>query len=217
MGRPVSSFDIGGLIGDVREEQRRQKGARPKQQTLIGSLIQDAMMSFRSLTEQDPDPSLNPAPEEQSGVGAIPLSFGTFESSHSGTRAPKPESPHTSFAPGAGYPSGNYGPGFASGNYEAGNLAALEDHAADSQLDMGHAPRAPASQRGGYGYDPMVLAPGHPQSRPSHARISYPTPAQAPPRLPQRPTKLPLTYWLVTATLVAVGAAVGAYLAGVFS
>ena len=33
----------------------------------------------------------------------------------------------------------------------------------------------------------------------------------------QQPTRLPLTYWVVTATLVAVGAAVGAYLAGVFS
>jgi hypothetical protein len=33
----------------------------------------------------------------------------------------------------------------------------------------------------------------------------------------QPPTRLPLTYWVVTATLVAVGAAVGAYLAGVFS
>src|SRR5688572_9732770 len=53
MGRPVSSFDIGGLVGDVREEQRRQKGNRPKQQTLIGSLIQDAIMSFRSLTKEE--------------------------------------------------------------------------------------------------------------------------------------------------------------------
>jgi hypothetical protein len=39
------------------------------------------------------------------------------------------------------------------------------------------------------------------------------------PPLPAPPpaTRLPLTYWVVTATLVAVGAAVGAYLAGVFS
>jgi len=31
------------------------------------------------------------------------------------------------------------------------------------------------------------------------------------------PTRLPVTYWVITATLVAVGAAVGAYLAGMFS
>src|SRR5262245_33397178 len=68
LGRPVSSFDIGSLVGDVREEQRRQKGTRPKQQTLIGSLIQDAMMSFTSLGRDDPDSDLNEAPEEQSGV-----------------------------------------------------------------------------------------------------------------------------------------------------
>jgi hypothetical protein len=40
----------------------------------------------------------------------------------------------------------------------------------------------------------------------------HPALAGAPP-----PARLPLTYWVVTATLVAVGAAVGAYLAGVFS
>jgi len=116
MGRPVSSFDIGALVGDVREEQRRQKGTRPKQQTLIGSLIQDAIMSFRSLTTEDRSTSV-PSPDEQSGVGAIPLSFGTFEGSNSGARVPAPE-PALSFGPS----EGSY-----SDRYQAGNLAALED------------------------------------------------------------------------------------------
>ena len=74
----------------LREEQRRQKGTRPKQQTLIGSLIQDAIMSFRSLTEDDTSASA-PSPDERSGVGAIPLSFGTFEGSSPGSRAPSSE------------------------------------------------------------------------------------------------------------------------------
>jgi hypothetical protein len=53
--------------------------------------------------------------------------------------------------------------------------------------------------------------PGNPGTYP-HYSGSVPQPGQ-----PQQPIRLPLTYWLVTATLVAVGAAVGAYLAGVFS
>jgi eukaryotic-like serine/threonine-protein kinase len=206
MGRPVSSFDIGGLVGDVREEQRRQKGARPKQQTLIGSLIQDAMMSFTSLTEENRDPSINAAPDEKSGVGALPLSFGTFEGSQASARLPK-EPSQVSFVP---------GPSYGSGNYEAGNLAALEDHAGDGHLGAGHTPSSPASQRT-YSYNPAVLAPGRPQARMSQAPISYPIQQAPGPRPPQAPPRLPTTYWVVTATLVALGAAVGAYLAGVFS
>jgi eukaryotic-like serine/threonine-protein kinase len=210
MGRPVSSFDIGGLVGDVREEQRRQKGARPKQQTLIGSLIQDAMMSFTSLHEdtEDKDPSLNAAPEEQSGVGAIPLSFGTFEGSHAGTRLPPAEPSRVSFAPPEAY---------RAASYEAGNLAALEDHASDAPLSARHSsPHTGPAQRAAYGFDPTVLTPGHPQVRPSQQHLVHRS--QAPRQMPAPgPGGLSVTYWVVTATLIAVGAAVGAYLAGVFS
>ena len=114
MGRPVSSFDLGSLVTDVRDEQRRQRGARPKQQTLIGNLIQDAMMSFTSLTDdEESDAALDPGPEEQSGVGAIPLSFGTFEGSQAVARLPTSEPSQVNLSP--------------PGGYEAGNLAALED------------------------------------------------------------------------------------------
>ena len=92
MGRPVSSFDIGGLVTDVREEQRRERGARPKQQTLIGKLIEEAMIEFTSLQEdEESDAALDPGPDEQSGVGAIPLSFGTFEGSQAVARLPTAE------------------------------------------------------------------------------------------------------------------------------
>lgn len=213
MGRPVSSFDIGGLVGDVREEQRRQKGTRPKQQTLIGSLIQDAIMSFRSLTEEEPAATVA-SPDEQSGVGAIPLSFGTFEGSSPGTRAPSSEPSQLSFPRN----ESSY-----SGNYQAGNLAALEDHGAEQSLapgyDQGSAyDQRSASGRAPYGYDPAVLAPGHPHSHPAPQPAGYPGMAPYPALAgPPSPTRLPVTYWVVTATLVAVGAAVGAYLAGVFS
>jgi eukaryotic-like serine/threonine-protein kinase len=218
LGRPVSSFDIGGLVGDVREEQRRQKGNRPKQQTLIGSLIQDAIMSFRSLTKEESNNATVPSPDERSGVGALPLSFGTFEGSSSGARVPSPEP-----APSYGRSEGSY-----SDNYQAGNLAALEDHGAEPALAASHEARVSAPAKP-YSYDPAVLAPGRPQAPPLQAQPgSYPLSGSypPPPQMPQQlqvvvgappPTRLPLTYWVVTATLVAVGAAVGAYLAGVFS
>jgi eukaryotic-like serine/threonine-protein kinase len=207
MGRPVSSFDIGGLVGDVREEQRRQKGARPKQQTLIGSLIQDAMMSFTSLQggAEERDSSLNKAPEEQSGVGAIPLSFGTFEGSHAGARPTSTEPSQVNFSASDSYDAANY---------EAGNLAALEDQGADEPVSPRSRPRASQAP---YAYDPAVLTPGHLQARPSQQPLSYAGEPRHPPLPPQALPRLPLSYWVVTATLVAVGAAVGAYLAGVFS
>jgi eukaryotic-like serine/threonine-protein kinase len=208
MGRPVDSFDIGGLVGDVREEQRRQKGTRPKQQTLIGSLIQDAIMSFRSLTEEDPSAPTVPSPDEQSGVGALPLSFGTFEGSNSGARVPPKEPSGLSFAPS----EGSY-----SGDYQAGNLAALEDHGAETALGQSRGPRS-SPQEAPFQYDPQVLTPGRPRSSPTASPMAYPSmPPQPMLAAPPAPTRLPLTYWLVTATLVAVGAAVGAYLAGIFS
>jgi hypothetical protein len=61
-----------------------------------------------------------------------------------------------------------------------------------------------------------VLRPGHPQSRPAHEPVSYPAQPLAP-AAPPSPGKLPVTFWVITATLVAAGAAVGAYLAGIFS
>jgi hypothetical protein len=168
-------------------------------------------MSFTSLQDggETRDPSLNKTPDDQSGVGAIPLSFGTFESSHSGTRVPSAEPSQVSYAP--------------TGGYEAGNLAALEDHAAEMPMNAG--PNSRASQRA-YAYDRAVLTPGHPQSRPGQQQPhSYPSPPQYPdyPDYPVPPapgpaqTRLPMSYWVVTATLVAAGAAIGAYLAGVFS
>jgi serine/threonine protein kinase len=217
LGRPVSSFDIGSLVGDVREEQRRQRGARPKQQTLIGNLIQDAMMSFTSLqgggTGQDS--GLETSPEDQSGVGAIPLSFGTFEGSHTSARVPTAEPSQVSFAPSGGYP------GTA---YEAGNLAALEeDHGPGSYPGPRSNPQAHAPH---HGFNPAVLAPGHPQSRPSReprgfdprsASVPAPTPGQARMSQPSAaPPPLTLTFWAITVALIVTGALVGAYLAGFF-
>jgi hypothetical protein len=190
MGRPVSSFDIGGLVSDVKEEQRRQRGGRPKQQTLIGNLIQDAMMSFTSLqNDEESDASLDPGPEEQSGVGAIPLSFGSFEGSHAGTRLPAAEPSRVNLAP--------------PGSYEAGNLAALEDHGFEAPRPHSQPPRPPAARPSA-----RPVAPLPPGGYPGHAPHLVPAPASP---------ALPLRFWIIAATLVVAGVVLAAYLAGVFS
>ncbi|HKO90579.1 MAG TPA: protein kinase [Polyangiaceae bacterium] len=207
MGRPVSSFDLGSLVTDVRDEQRRQRGARPKQQTLIGNLIQDAMMSFTSLTDdEESDAALDPGPEEQSGVGAIPLSFGTFEGSQAVARLPTSEPSQVNLSP--------------PGGYEAGNLAALEE--GDGPLHGGplhgnevrrSRPPAPSGQhRSG---NPLGVGRSQPLSLPPQAG-SYPGPAPHLVPAPASPS-LPLRFWLITAALIAAGVALAAYLSGVFS
>jgi hypothetical protein len=202
LGRPVSSFDIGSLIADVREEQRRQRGARPKQQTLIGNLIQDAMMSFTSLQDgEERDPSFDAGPDEQSGVGAIPLSFGTFEGSQTGARLPPAEPSQASFAT---PPSG----------FQAGNLAALEDQALDAPLDLSQPPRS-SPQASPRSLDPAVLKPGRLGSRALPPLATFPGTAARPAAAPH--ARLPVRFWLVAATMIAAGAAAAAYFAGIFS
>jgi eukaryotic-like serine/threonine-protein kinase len=202
MGRPVSSFDLGSLVTDVRDEQRRQRGARPKQQTLIGNLIQDAMMSFTSLTDdEESDSALDPGPEEQSGVGAIPLSFGTFEGSQAVARLPTSEPSQVNLSP--------------PGGYEAGNLAALEDQG-DGPLHEGrrsHPPPGPPSQRRSAG--PLGVGRSTPLSLPPLGG-AYPGPA---PHLVPAPSSppLPMRFWLITAALILAGVGLAAYLAGIFS
>jgi hypothetical protein len=104
--------------------------------------------------------------------------------------------------------------------YEAGNLAALEEQGDGAPLSVSSVPRASgyAQHMQTHGYDPTVLTPGHPQLRTSQRPLAYP--AQVPHLVPaphQAAPGLPLSFWVITATLVAVGAMIGAYLAGVFS
>ena len=203
MGRPVSSFDLGSLVTDVRDEQRRQRGARPKQQTLIGNLIQDAMMSFTSLTDdEESDSALDPGPEEQSGVGAIPLSFGTFEGSQAVARLPTSEPSQVNLSP--------------PGGYEAGNLAALEDQS-DGPIHEGrrsHPPPGPPSQR--RSANALGVGRSQPLSLPPMGGGAYPGPAPHLVPAPSPPA-LPMRFWLITAALILAGVILAAYLAGIFS
>lgn len=193
--RPVSSFDLAGLVTDVRAEERRRKGARPRQQTLIGSLIQDAMMSFTSLqSESKGEPSAISAADEKSNVGAIPLNFGAFEAT------PSPIHSLQNEASQAGLPTDDL--------FSAGNLAALEDHEpsdlirTDALLDTGPSPFSAPS------YDPDVLVPRH------HSSPSGPGDSGAPSEAPPSPTR---TFLLVFTVLVLVGGGLALHFAGIFS
>jgi len=135
-------------------------------------------------------------------VGAIPLSFGTFEGSHAVTRLPAAEPSHVNLSP--------------PGGYEAGNLAALEDQGFDAPRGHSQPPRAP--QPGPPGRPPPsrgVRGSGQPPARPLPP-AAYP--GHAPHLVPAvTAPALPLRFWVLTATLVVAGMVLAAYLAGVFS
>jgi serine/threonine protein kinase len=229
LGRPVSSFDIAGFVSDVLNEKSRQRSIRPKQQTLIGSLIQDAIMSFTSLKNTSNNKALSPlsSPDEESGVGAIPLSLGSFEGGGSWddrSRTTQKEPSHVGLTP---------------ANYAAGDLARLED--VDDNAPPGHVDlSALLSSRPA---PPTSTPPNHPyytgsQSYSGSQRYSgSEAPAAASPfggQLPpqgaaqplyadpsahspfQRPG-FPLTFWIVCALIVVIGGFSGAYFAGVFN
>ncbi len=200
--RPVSSFDIAGLVTEVRESERRARGARPKQQTLIGSLIQDAMMSFTSLQDEGTgEPSVVEPLEEESGVGAIPLNFGSFES-------------HDSL-PAAAEPSGVSLP--ASSPFEVGNLAALEDQAPGSPLDMGQLMSQPGGQTHAHvpPYSPAAYANAQ-QHAIAGASLGDPQRAEALAHASTPPPSPARTFVAVFALLLLIAGATAAYFAGVF-
>ena len=220
IGKPVSSFDLAGFVSDVLHEKNRQRSIRPKQQTLIGSLIQDAIMSFTSLKNKSNsgsgDQSLSPqdSPDEESGVGAIPLSLGSFDGSWDDrSRTEQKEPSHVGLAP---------------SNYQIGNLAQLEEieeNPSGSSLDMNalmpartaQPMSAPANQRSrnssappssrnmGPGLQSYAPSPGYEQS---NAGVSL--------QGGTGPT-LPLRLVLACVLLIVVGGTLGAYMAGVFN
>lgn len=201
--RPVSSFDLAGLVTDVRQEETRRKGARARQQTLIGSLIQDAMMSFTSLqNDANGEPSVVTNPEEESGVGAIPLNFGAFETR---TRGSKPGS-----APGNST-SGSLTPG---DHFEAGNLAALEDHEPSDLIrsDALFNSQEPASSQPDY--NPDVLIPRHHSSPVVQPSAGGAPQAPVSSSHPPTPTK---TFLIVFTVLVLIAGGLALHFAGVFA
>ncbi len=108
LGRPVSSFDIAQLVFPVvqdREFEREQKRVQDRG-SIIGSLIDEALIEFSSLKGDD---------SSSNGSGAVaPLVLGDFESSADWAN-------DLDLAPSRTASSGR--------KFELGNLAALEDDA----------------------------------------------------------------------------------------
>jgi serine/threonine-protein kinase len=110
LGRSVSSFDIAGLVDPIRKE-RELKKRQQKRQSIIGTLIDEAMLEFTSIQSGDR--------KSQAGgsmVGALPLEIGGFQQTNDW-----------------GENLGDLGLGRSreaapsSEGFEIGNLAALED------------------------------------------------------------------------------------------
>jgi serine/threonine-protein kinase len=110
VGRSVSSFDIAELVEPIRKE-REQKRRAQKRQSIIGTLIDEAMLEFTSLEGGDRKSATG-----GSVVGSLPLEMGGFNAPNDwgedlgnlGLSAPR-----------AREQSGDA--------FEIGNLAALED------------------------------------------------------------------------------------------
>jgi eukaryotic-like serine/threonine-protein kinase len=110
MGRSVSSFEIAELVEPIRRE-REQKRQRQRRQSIIGTLIDEAMLEFTSI-DSSGDRKSNTG---GSVVGSLPLEIGGFN-------------PPNDW----GEDLGNLGLSVPRGRdhgdaFEIGNLAALED------------------------------------------------------------------------------------------
>jgi serine/threonine protein kinase len=109
VGRSVSSFDIAELVEPIRKE-REQKRRAQKRQSIIGTLIDEAMLEFTSIEGGD-----RKSMSGGSVVGSLPLEMGGFNAPNDwgedlgnlGLSAPRAREPGDAF--------------------EIGNLAALED------------------------------------------------------------------------------------------
>jgi hypothetical protein len=217
LGKPVSSFDLAGFVSDVLHEKNRQRSIRPKQQTLIGSLIADAIMSFTSLKNKSNsgsgDKSLSPqdSPDEESGVGAIPLSLGSFDGWEDRSRTEHKEPSHVGLAP----------PPYQIGDL-ANQLEDIDENPSGSGLDMNALMPARTAQ-------PMTAPPNQrsrssapPSSQRMGPGLSY---APAPPydqsnasvSLGSGGPALPLRLVIACVLLIVVGGTLGAYMAGVFN
>src|ERR1041384_7162721 len=188
MGRSVSSFDIAELVEPIRRE-REQKRRAQKRQSIIGTLIDEAMLEFTSIDTGGDSKSTQGG---GSVVGSLPLEIGGFKPNdwgedlgNLGLSAPRAREAGEAF--------------------EIGNLAALEDDPLSGRVRRSSsAPPSLASIEGDSDPPPPVAPP----------RVRAPT-SVAPPEpfpSPQGSGKGGVVAALVVFVLLAAGA--GAYFGG---
>jgi serine/threonine protein kinase len=184
MGRSVSSFDIAELVDPIRRE-REQKRRASKRQSIIGTLIDEAMLEFTSIDTGADRKSTTGG----SVVGSLPLEIGGFN-------------PRNDW----GEDLGNLGlsqprsQGPTSEQFEIGNLAALED----DPLSLRSRPSSSSPPTDDSEPPPRVAAP--PPRQPSSVAPPEPYPA------PKSGGRGGLVAAVVAVVLLAAGA--GAYFGG---
>jgi serine/threonine-protein kinase len=161
LGHPVSSFEIATLVREAmvaRESERRQKHKDDKV-SIIGSLIDEAMVEFTSLDANVKRDGSVMASKEKAPGGAAPLNLGSFEDVQDWTK-------DLDVDPGS---KDENRPSLPGDSYEAGNLAALEEDAPGVPLNHPQAqqrrqnPAQPSAVR------PNVSAPTAPTTPPKSA------------------------------------------------
>jgi len=185
IGRSVSSFDIAELVEPIRKE-REQKRRAQKRQSIIGTLIDEAMLEFTSIDGAGDRKSNNGG----SVVGSLPLEMGGFNAPNDwgedlgnlGLSAPR-----------AREQSGDA--------FEIGNLAALEDDPLSGRVrSLSSSPPS--------GSDDDSDAPPPPSAAPQQlSSVAPPEPYPAP-----KTAKGGIVAAVVVLVLLAAGA--GAYFGG---
>lgn len=209
MNQPVSAFDVAQLVRETVEERDRKKARQ--RQSIIGTLIEDAMMEFTSLDEND----------------RRNRSFRTLHSTTSSLASQPLDS-----LGGAQEWGGSLGlqtPSLAdatASNYAAGNLAALEDDGAAPMQPSLPPPQRLMNQRGAlaapavprFSPPPPSAAPSYAPSapniigNPSQIQGNQPVTSLTPPKGAARPVSSSMM--AIVVVLVLVAGAAGAFLSG---
>ncbi len=195
IGQPVSAFDVSKIVRETVEERDRRKARQ--RQSIIGTLIEDAMMEFTSLDPNDrKNKSFRTLHSTTSTLASQPLdelSSGQEWSGSLGLQRPSVTDASTS-------------------GYSAGNLAALED-----EPPMPMQPSLPPQQQ--------LLNPRVGLAAPAVPKFSTPPPmpSSVPPAAQPNVTSLTppkgakpvaTSTWAIVVVLVLVAGAAGAFLSG---
>lgn len=187
LGRSVSSFDIAELVEPIRRE-REQKRRAQKRQSIIGTLIDEAMLEFTSID------SNRKSLTASSVVGSLPLEMGGFHAPNDwgedlGNLGLSP--------PRAREQSGDA--------FEIGNLAALEDDPLSARMRAASSV-PPAGAADDSEPPPRIVPPPSPPVPTAPLAPFAPAPAQ---------NKNGIIAAVTVGVLFVLG--MGAYFAGLFS
>jgi serine/threonine protein kinase len=218
LGQPVSTFDIAILVQTAMKERQRK---RIPQGSIIDKLIEEALLEFTSLTDDDKDGAIRPGGSHESVAAAMPLNPAQFVDP-------------TNWAKELGESSLLSDPmrlSLPAEVFEHGNLSALEDDLPSSSSPSG--PSSPSSPSDRVSQPPSlppsvssasllpdVPTPGSVPPRSSSGRVSVPPgsrsdgPSGPLPVTPIGPARSSGTAGVVVVMLVAVAAVAAAWFGG---